>query len=596
MTPLGGTLTSADGRVSLTFPPGAVAEPTPIAITPATVPPDDRLVPGVAYHFEPSGFQFAKPVHLTIRYGPLPSNLANSRGFVWIHKWVNGQWVPVAGSPPDTVAGVVSADLTSFSNYGAVISDLVSDVHALASSLALLVGTPIASNAINLLQALSALLAKADHPLFQQLAASTVDAAYSVSCFTYKNFIQAAVDASVDDFEELEAVLGPVTVWAGVVEKFGTNACQPPVALDVVLTQKFQEFASFTLARLQQLTTTDFTKLLDEVNLILKLRKTAQDLGLADLELRLINEGQVPLLDRLRPSAYTLCRAQADHRALGELRAGMQAFDYVSYTEEQILEDIQFCATKLDWRLVDAKGAQAGSGSMGGTNAPGAPIVTASIGGVRDGVLILSGDVRSFRCDDASYASQDELIVTFGGVEVRRFTPGTGGNFFAPTKVISVAELHAAAGVDPDAAGTYQLALSRTTFSDCARPYVTAFDFPVTLATLAVAYPAPPDEPEVLDIDGSWTLVVDGVCSGIITFNQQGTSFSVTGSIGGTFCPYSTSGSGSGNLNGQAISAGIAFNGLGQVNFDGTVASDGQSMSGTYSGASGNGSWSATKN
>lgn len=42
------------------------------------------------------------------------------------------------------------------------------------------------------------------------------------------------------------------------------------------------------------------------------------------------------------------------------------------------------------------------------------------------------------------------------------------------------------------------------------------------------------------------------------------------------------------------ISAGIAFNGLGQVNFSGTVSAVGKSMPGTYSGASG-GNWKATR-
>src|SRR5690606_15241039 len=100
---------------------------------------------------------------------------------------------------------------------------------------------------------------------------------------------------------------------------------------------------------------------------------------------------------------------------------------------------------------------------------------------------------------------------------------------------------------------------------------------------------------EVVDINGGWTLVVDGVCSGSMNVVQDGANFSATGTIGGGFCPFSGSGSGAGTLSGHDIAFGIVFSTGGpnlSFNFGGTVAPDGLSMSGTYSGAQA-GSWQA---
>ncbi len=102
-----------------------------------------------------------------------------------------------------------------------------------------------------------------------------------------------------------------------------------------------------------------------------------------------------------------------------------------------------------------------------------------------------------------------------------------------------------------------------------------------------------------LDLTGSWTLVVAEVCSGTLSVTQQGTSLSTSGSIGGTYCPYSASGNGTGQLTGNSITFGVALGSAngesGQVEFTGTVAGDGNSMSGTFEGIS-SGPWSASRN
>ena len=64
--PEGGTITSSDGRLTLTFPPGALSEDTEITIRkidPNDLPPEfDGLDPELAYLLEPDGIVFAVPV------------------------------------------------------------------------------------------------------------------------------------------------------------------------------------------------------------------------------------------------------------------------------------------------------------------------------------------------------------------------------------------------------------------------------------------------------------------------------------------------------------------------------------------------------
>jgi hypothetical protein len=64
--PTGGTITSADGRVSLEIPAGALAASTTFSIGPASSAPAGAV--GTVWEIGPTGTTFAKPVVLTLRY------------------------------------------------------------------------------------------------------------------------------------------------------------------------------------------------------------------------------------------------------------------------------------------------------------------------------------------------------------------------------------------------------------------------------------------------------------------------------------------------------------------------------------------------
>ncbi len=64
--PAGGTLSTPDGKLTLTFPAGAVAKETAITVRPVENKAPNGL--GTGYEFGPDGATFAKPVTFTYRY------------------------------------------------------------------------------------------------------------------------------------------------------------------------------------------------------------------------------------------------------------------------------------------------------------------------------------------------------------------------------------------------------------------------------------------------------------------------------------------------------------------------------------------------
>jgi PKD repeat protein len=110
----GGSLTSADGKVTLAVPPNAVNSDTQFTIAPANgFPPSSRIV-GTVYEIGPTGTVFpagALP-QLTMAL-PAGANAATAT----IGTMENGQWADVAGSAVSQVAQTVTASLAHLSPY-----------------------------------------------------------------------------------------------------------------------------------------------------------------------------------------------------------------------------------------------------------------------------------------------------------------------------------------------------------------------------------------------------------------------------------------------------------------------------------------------
>ena len=129
----GGVVRSADGRVTIEVPPGAVSADTTVTIRAAADDPADALlVPGSAYELGPDGITFAVPVTLTIAYDAARIPAEVQEGDLRIAKRVAPSWSEVAGSTVDTAAHAARAELTGFSTYGVRAKSAASSLDASA--------------------------------------------------------------------------------------------------------------------------------------------------------------------------------------------------------------------------------------------------------------------------------------------------------------------------------------------------------------------------------------------------------------------------------------------------------------------------------
>jgi hypothetical protein len=115
--PGGGTVTSADGVVTLVVPAGAVAADVAISIVPAPATPPGAV--SGAYDLAPDGTSFLLPAQLTFRLpasalgGATPDQLE-------IGTAVAGAWQPAAPSLVDVASGSVSVLTTHLSRWAVV--------------------------------------------------------------------------------------------------------------------------------------------------------------------------------------------------------------------------------------------------------------------------------------------------------------------------------------------------------------------------------------------------------------------------------------------------------------------------------------------
>ncbi len=113
----GGTAASADAKVTLAFPPGAVTAPITVTIAPIPVT-GSGVVAGSAYEFGPDGTQFAQPVALSLAYDATNLPAGTPQSALRVAKRVGAEWVSVEeGLSVDSAAGRVKASIRSFSSY-----------------------------------------------------------------------------------------------------------------------------------------------------------------------------------------------------------------------------------------------------------------------------------------------------------------------------------------------------------------------------------------------------------------------------------------------------------------------------------------------
>lgn len=113
--PAGGIIKSANGKITLNFPVGALATDTPIGIEEAsnTAP----LACGNSFKLTPDGQVFTKPVTLTIKYKDIDID-GTAPEALYMASEVNGVWMASANAIINAEAKTVTLPIKHFSDWG----------------------------------------------------------------------------------------------------------------------------------------------------------------------------------------------------------------------------------------------------------------------------------------------------------------------------------------------------------------------------------------------------------------------------------------------------------------------------------------------
>jgi hypothetical protein len=113
----GGTISSADSRVTLTIPAGALPKDTQILIQPITNEAPNGL--GAAYRFLPDGITFAKPASLTFHYDPRRVSVNSAEAFGIATQGTDRHWRRTSKVDVDTNARSIATPMPHFSDWTA---------------------------------------------------------------------------------------------------------------------------------------------------------------------------------------------------------------------------------------------------------------------------------------------------------------------------------------------------------------------------------------------------------------------------------------------------------------------------------------------
>jgi len=116
--PLGGTVVSSDGSLSLTFPAGALSEDTAIVIQPISNKAQGGV--GTAYRLEPQGIQLSQAVRLTFSYSDSEAQGRSIGGIGIATQTPEGYWQWMKSAVVDTNNKTISVDTNHFSDWSLV--------------------------------------------------------------------------------------------------------------------------------------------------------------------------------------------------------------------------------------------------------------------------------------------------------------------------------------------------------------------------------------------------------------------------------------------------------------------------------------------
>ncbi|MGA0560062.1 hypothetical protein ACO2Q8_25600 [Larkinella sp. VNQ87] len=113
--PAGGQLSSADNRLTITVPAGAVETAQSFSIQPISSTGPQSL--GNGFRLAPHGTSFKKPVTIRVQYDPATLSGTVAEALALAYQNDKGIWMLAANGKVDTVAHTVSVETTHFSDW-----------------------------------------------------------------------------------------------------------------------------------------------------------------------------------------------------------------------------------------------------------------------------------------------------------------------------------------------------------------------------------------------------------------------------------------------------------------------------------------------
>lgn len=123
------TFSVQNSAVTVSVPAGALTTTKNITVSPAqSPPPNNRLMPGTAFDFGPSGTTFAQPVTLTIKYDPANLTAGSPESGLQLYEVIGTGWRVVAGSSADLTTHTVTGSVSHFTVYGVLMQPTVETI------------------------------------------------------------------------------------------------------------------------------------------------------------------------------------------------------------------------------------------------------------------------------------------------------------------------------------------------------------------------------------------------------------------------------------------------------------------------------------
>jgi hypothetical protein len=321
-------------------------------------------------------------------------------------------------------------------------------------------------------------------------AQAWLNSASAAACDALGAAISDAANANTSNYGEFRAQAEKIIFWAGGAQALNPS-CSHLSDFLTAIDNEISDFLIFYQTRLGNLTANDmptFSALKDEAQTLLQLMADGYTLSLANASDRIENQALIPTLNQMRTVAYRMGADHHWHYPLSRLTSmGFYAARDIigqtpprpgpiwpppaqitsAFTNEDIYEDLQFCATNVNMEALVVSGGSLASRQAGGGVSPGQKTDQIALDTPTRGKLKLDGDLFGFDCFEDLEADK-ELVFELNGTEVLTVRRPVGGdNYFATDPAeLDIMAAAQAAGITPSEGNSHDLVVKRIR-SDC---------------------------------------------------------------------------------------------------------------------------------